>query len=626
MKHRIRNILIFAFIMLCHFTSMAADSKNPKLFIKRIHKIATGDTPSRTLADSLTRLLTAKQKTGADILCNFSNLPQSNSKPDSLYIGDLLTIIPNHIEQKERDKLLSYLENGISRKYVCNYIINSESFHNLCAKHGIERGNAGVLENRDRNAELTMLAQHVFSFANNRKASAEELNLLLNDNATAASVADNIVCNSPIMSTLSNSLYVECLASALAINLRDREREHYIGLLSQNYTHRAILRLIVNSEDFDSYCKEHGIERGQLHIGGWKNNEDGLTFIDHISGAKVTGYFSADGEMCYFDENGILRTNWNKVEWVTDTISELYSYDKLCADIERLAKQYPSLLTIDTLGATADGRIVFDLVIGKDNSSRQVIVQATSHAREYMCSQLAMCQTEHFLQNFWSGSFDGASYSELTEDCQLHIIPMLNPDGVCISQFGLDSIRDPHIRDNIMKIYYAENPKARNRPELNSFLRMWKSNALGVDLNRNFDVNRHFKTFLKSPRSANYRGPNGHSELETQALVGLVESLGNIVTMISYHSAGEEIFWAYGQKGDFLQQCQNLAEGLKDITNYEYHSEEDFGTGCSNWATSKGIKAATIEIGLGTSPLPISQFQKIWNDNKDVLPFLMKSR
>ncbi|MBQ1605334.1 MAG: hypothetical protein II088_00870, partial [Bacteroidales bacterium] len=164
---------------------MAADSKNPKLFIKRIHKIATGDIPSRTLADSLTRLLTAKQKTGADILCNFSNLPQSNSKPDSLYIGDLLTIIPNHIEQKERDKLLSYLENGISRKYVCNYIINSESFHSLCAKHGIESGNAGVLENRDRNAELTMLAQHVFSFANNRKASAEELNLLLNDNATA---------------------------------------------------------------------------------------------------------------------------------------------------------------------------------------------------------------------------------------------------------------------------------------------------------------------------------------------------------------------------------------------------------------------------------------------------------
>ncbi|MBO7134866.1 MAG: hypothetical protein J6W06_12010, partial [Bacteroidales bacterium] len=500
MKHRIRDILIVALIMLCHFTSMAADSKNPKLFIKRIHKIATGDIPSRTLADSLARLLTTKQKTGAEILCDFSNLPQSNSKPDSQYIGDLLTILPNHIEQKERDKLLSYLENGISRKYVCNYIINSESFHSLCAKHGIESGNAGVLENRDRNAELTMLAQRVFSFTNNRKASAKELNLLLDDNATATSVADSIVCNSPIMNTLSDSLYVECLASALAINLRDREREHYIGLLSQNYTRRAILRLIVNSEDFDNYCKEHGIERGQLHIGGWKNTEDGLTFIDHISGAKVTGYFSADGEMCYFDENGILRTNWNKVEWVADTISELYSYDKLCADIERLSEQYPSLLTIDTLGATADRRLVFDLIIGNHNSSRQVIVQATSHAREYMCSQLVMCQAEHFLQNFWTGTFDGASYSELTEDCQLHIIPMLNPDGVCISQFGLDSIRDPHIRDNIMKIYYAENPRARNRPELNTFLRMWKSNALGVDLNRNFDVNRHIKTFLKSPR------------------------------------------------------------------------------------------------------------------------------
>ena len=54
-----------------------------------------------------------------------------------------------------------------------------------------------------------------------------------------------------------------------------------------------------------------------------------------------------------------------------------------------------------------------------------------------------------------------------------------------------------------------------------------------------------------------------------------------------------------------------LADGLTDCTGYK------------DWVIEKfNIPAYTIEVGKGENPLPLSQFEKIFDDNKKMISVL----
>ena len=70
-----------------------------------------------------------------------------------------------------------------------------------------------------------------------------------------------------------------------------------------------------------------------------------------------------------------------------------------------------------------------------------MVVISNIHAREYMTAQLCMAQIEHYLKNY-NGKVSGVNVKGVLNKMAIHYIPMANPDGVTISQFGISKIRD----------------------------------------------------------------------------------------------------------------------------------------------------------------------------------------
>ena len=422
-----------------------------------------------------------------------------------------------------------------------------------------------------------------------------------------------------------NALYL----AATENEAEDIGRDYWKLCLKQGWLRAGVVKQFTMSEKFAALCEKYGIKRGTFDAGGWsKNSDGGVVYCDHESGKPYTGYNVVNNINCYFDESGVLRTDWSNLKSFVDTSSAMYTYEEMVSDINGLKEQYPSLVSIDTLATTADGRPIYDMVIGNRNSDRQIIVHGGCHAREYMGCMLVMNQAEFFLKHYWNGSYSGRSYRELLENYQIHIIPMLNPDGVTLSQKGLDGIRSAELKAGIQEIYRKDLSEGVTGLGLDSYLRSWKANAKGVDINRNFPVPEwsYQDGIIGRPSSAKYNGPSAGSEIETKAVTDLVNSLSGCKAVISYHSSGSMIYWQYHQSGNFLERSRTTANALRNITGYYLLYGENSGGGCSNWvADVKNIFACTIEIGSGDSPLGISQYSGIWNANRDVLPYILSA-
>ncbi len=358
---------------------------------------------------------------------------------------------------------------------------------------------------------------------------------------------------------------------------------------------------------------------------GWSKDQDGNTIFLDGDGELVTGHAVIGGVNCYLGENGVLGTGWESNETFVDTSSAMYTYEDMVSDINSLESTYASLVKVKSLGKTADGRDIYDIVIGK--GGRQLVVHGGCHAREYMGTQLVMNQTENFLKHYWDGSYSGRSYRDLLNGWQIHIIPMLNPDGVTISQKGIDGIRSAELKAGIREIYSKDLSGGVTGLGFEAYLRSWKANAKGVDINRNFPVPEWAdQGEIQRPSCGKYAGPSAGSEIETRAVTDLVNSLPGCRAVVSYHSSGSMIYWQYHQSGDFLEQCRTTANALHNITGYNLIYGENSGGGCSNWvADVKHIFACTIEIGTGDSPLNIGQYPGIWNANKDVIPYMLSA-
>jgi len=118
-----------------------------------------------------------------------------------------------------------------------------------------------------------------------------------------------------------------------------------------------------------------------------------------------------------------------------------------------------------------------------------------------MTTQLTMKQIELYCLNYYTGMHQKRYYSELFDEVAFHILPMANPDGVTISQFGSKGIRNKNLRQKIEKICKKYgNGKT-------SYYTNWKANARGVDLNRNFNVYwKQLNNGVKSPGRIFTRG------------------------------------------------------------------------------------------------------------------------
>ena len=119
-----------------------------------------------------------------------------------------------------------------------------------------------------------------------------------------------------------------------------------------------------------------------------------------------------------------------------------YSYQEMKNDLHIYQRIFEDIVQINTIGRTIDGREIFHLRIGAANARNQILIFAGIHGREYMTCQLVMDQTADYARALLQKqSYKGISYEEMSQICTIHVIPMVNPDGVTISQMGPDAMQ-----------------------------------------------------------------------------------------------------------------------------------------------------------------------------------------
>lgn len=292
-----------------------------------------------------------------------------------------------------------------------------------------------------------------------------------------------------------------------------------------------------------------------------------------------------------------------------------YTYENMQNDLGILARIFPEIIQIDSLGKTEDQRELYHFRIGSANAPKKILIFGGIHGREYMTSQLIMEQTTEFLMKLCKTQ--DKKYEKILEGKAIHVVPMANPDGVTISQRGAMGIQNSDLKILVEKIALKEG----GRHPQGRYFNRWKANAKGVDLNRNFDALwETCEDAVQEPSRENYKGPNPESEIESRALVELTRKEGFQRT-ISYHSSGAVIYWDFHQQGQLRVQTWEFAKRIGAITGYalQERTREQSSGGYKDWALLKmGIPSLTIEIGRQESPLPTSCFGEIFMENRGV--------
>ena len=281
--------------------------------------------------------------------------------------------------------------------------------------------------------------------------------------------------------------------------------------------------------------------------------------------------------------------------------------------ILELTRTYPFCRS-EVLTATVFGRPVRTLVIG--SGPRKVIYTAAHHANEWITAPVILKFVEELAEALRTGGriFDTDARS-IGETATIYTVPMVNPDGVALVT---GEIRPGELS------YEQAASLARNYPEI-PFPQGWKANLLGVDLNLNYPAgwlqareNKYAQGYrLPGPRD--YVGAAPLDQPETRALAGYTEFLDPAL-VLAYHSQGEEIYWQF--EDVFVPGARELGERLARVSGYTL-AETPFLSafaGYKDWFIKYFRRPGyTVEVGSGVNPLPLSQFDDIYQKNLGIL-------
>lgn len=298
-----------------------------------------------------------------------------------------------------------------------------------------------------------------------------------------------------------------------------------------------------------------------------------------------------------------------------------YTYQEMQVDLNSLKATYPKM-QMDVLGNTIDGRQLYHVVVGNPSAPHKILVHGGIHAREYISSQLVMREIVALLEMQKSNLlYHGQSVATLLQNTCIHFVPMVNPDGITLVQGGVDALNTQAAKTMVMSMAAQDQVT-----DLATYLRKWKNNINGVNLNRNFDAFWQEATpKVEHPSNMFYKGTGPESEVESKALANLCRQIMPDYT-ISYHTQGRVIYWYFGETGNYKAKGQYLANVVHQNTGYtisDTWSQTD-AAGFKDWAVQKlDIPSVTIELGRGTSPVDESQITQMWTENDGILPDLL---
>ena len=287
---------------------------------------------------------------------------------------------------------------------------------------------------------------------------------------------------------------------------------------------------------------------------------------------------------------------------------------QLCQEtIARLARAYPSIRT-GTLTTTAYGRPVEVMSIG--TGGRQVIFSAAHHANEWITTPLVLKFAEELAEAEKNGgSIYGVPAQTITRFGTIHIVPMVDPDGVDLVT-GAIAPGSPE--------YIDAEQIASNFPGI-PFPDGWKANLKGVDLNLQYPAGWlqareiKFAQGFTRPAPRDYVGRAPLNQRESMALAEFTAQIDPAV-VLAFHTQGKVIYWQF--RDISVPGARELAEEFARVSGYvlEDTPYESSFAGYKDWFIQNFRRPGfTIEVGQGENPLPIEQFDEIYRDNLGIL-------
>ena len=287
---------------------------------------------------------------------------------------------------------------------------------------------------------------------------------------------------------------------------------------------------------------------------------------------------------------------------------------ELCNEtIDALLETYPFLRS-ETLTTTAFGRPVRTLVIG--SGDRKVIFSAAHHANEWITSPLLLKFAEELAQAIQSGGkIWGVQAENIAKAATVYLVPMVDPDGVDLVTGAIE----PGTLQ-----YETARSLGDNYPDI-PFPDGWKANLLGVDLNLQYPAGwlqareNKFSQGYTRPGPRDYVGRAPLNQRESIALAEFTEEIDPTL-VLAYHTQGQVIYWQF--RDYEVPGARELAEEFARISGYALEDTpyESAFAGYKDWFIQNFRRPGfTVEVGVGTNPLPLSQFDEIYKDNLGIL-------
>lgn len=280
-----------------------------------------------------------------------------------------------------------------------------------------------------------------------------------------------------------------------------------------------------------------------------------------------------------------------------------YCSEWLEDDLQELWRIYP-FFKLKTIGYSYLGKPIYEVKLG--NGSRKIHYNGSFHANEWITSLLVMRWFEEILSSIQTGGDENIPDPiEILDKWTISIVPMVNPDGVDLVTMG-----PPADWSVICKSINLGSDD----------FSQWKANIRGVDLNNQFPAKWEIEKERKIPKSPAPRDFPGYmflTEPEARAMVDLTVKSG-FDRVFAFHTQGEEFYWGY--ENFHPAESAYLAEKFEQVSGYKAIEYVDSHAGYRDWFILNFQRPGyTIECGYGENPLPLEQFEKIYQDVRKII-------
>lgn len=289
-----------------------------------------------------------------------------------------------------------------------------------------------------------------------------------------------------------------------------------------------------------------------------------------------------------------------------------YSSSLISYAVRGLVSRYP-FLTLGEIGKSVMGRPLYYISAG--SGDRRVFFSASHHANEWITTPVLLKYLEELAQAYMQGGeVCGIPASEILSRSTIYFVPAVNPDGIDLVTGELTS----------GAYYRGAEAMAQNYPDI-PFPEGWKANILGTDLNLQYPAEWEQARDIKfaqgyvSPGPRDYVGTAPLSARESRAVYDFTHLIDPAL-ILAYHTQGQVIYWQYLNYEP--ENSREIADALSRASGYAVEDTPYASgfAGYKDWFISEFNRPGyTIEAGLGTNPLPISQFDEIYADNRCLL-------